>query len=98
MPPTKASALPSVVLAPEAELPAGFPSHEEDCGSVRIVGETHDGLELDVDAARPCLLFIADTHSPGWSAAIDGEPTPLLVANHVFQAVAVTTAGTGTSA
>ncbi len=35
------------------------------------------------------LLILSETHYPGWRAAIDGQPAPLLRANYVLRAVPV---------
>lgn len=34
-------------------------------------------------------LVLADTDAPGWKASVDGRQRPILTANHVFRAVAV---------
>jgi hypothetical protein len=34
-------------------------------------------------------LVLADTWYPGWTATVDGEPVPLLRANHAFRAVLI---------
>ncbi|MEM7243927.1 MAG: hypothetical protein AAF533_01210 [Acidobacteriota bacterium] len=86
----------SIVLSDEEEdrddLP-GFTSHDLPCGNATIVSEEHDSLVVELVAERPCLLFVTDTHAPGWSATLDDEPVPLLRANHAFRAVVVPTPG-----
>ena len=47
-------------------------------------------------APRDGLAVILDPFYPGWTATVDGKPTPILRADFAFQAVPVT-AGTGTS-
>ena len=46
-------------------------------------------LEVEVEAASPTLLIIAQTSAPGWSATVNGLPARLWPANHAFQAVEV---------
>ncbi|MAG37153.1 MAG: hypothetical protein CL878_13045 [Dehalococcoidia bacterium] len=50
---------------------------------------------VDVDAQQPALLFLADTHYPGWQARLDGRAVPIYRANYLFRAVFVP-AGTHT--
>lgn len=52
----------------------------------------HDGLNevvLTVEAPRPAVLVLADLDAPGWQVAVDGQPAPLLRADHVLRAVAL---------
>jgi len=54
----------------------------------------HDGedvVELDVDAAAPGLVVLADSFAPGWRATVDGADTPIVATNHLFRGVAVDT-------
>ena len=51
-----------------------------------------DGLnEVVLRAAppTPAILVLADMWTPGWSVEVDGEPAPLLRADHVLRAVAL---------
>ena len=50
---------------------------------------------IEVKASQPAMLFLGDTHYPGWSARIDGRETPIYRANYLFRAVAIP-AGTHT--
>ena len=34
-------------------------------------------------------MVLTDSHYPGWSARVDGEERPILLANYFFRAVAV---------
>lgn len=42
-----------------------------------------------VHATEPSLVVMAQSWSRGWRATVDGQPVPLLQANHAFQAVQV---------
>lgn len=55
--------------------------------SVRQFSAHH--AAIDVDASQPALVVIAQTYYHNWRAQIDGQPAPLLRANHAFQAVQV---------
>jgi hypothetical protein len=46
-------------------------------------------VELDVDAAEPSLVVVAQTYYHRWRARIDDRPARLLRANYAFQAVEV---------
>jgi hypothetical protein len=46
-------------------------------------------VELEVEAGEPSLVVLAQTFHHSWRATVDGEPVPLLRANHAFQALEV---------
>jgi hypothetical protein len=46
-------------------------------------------VSVNVTAAAPSLVVIAQAHYPRWKAFLDGRPAVLLRANHAFQAVQV---------
>ncbi len=52
-----------------------------------------DEVILEVRAASPVMVVLADTFSAGWSATVDGKPVPIFPAYHAFRAVPVETAG-----
>jgi Bacterial membrane protein YfhO len=56
-------------------------------GTARIVREVPDRVVVDVDAATPAYLVLADTFDPGWSATVDGQPAPIRAAYVAFRAV-----------
>jgi uncharacterized membrane protein YfhO len=47
--------------------------------------------DIDVEAAEPSLVVVAQTYYHNWRAYVDGQPAPLLRANHAFQAIQVPT-------
>jgi hypothetical protein len=67
----------------------GTPSGPVAAESVRV---GPSWLEAIITAPRDGLVVVLDPFYPGWSAAMDGRPAPLLRANVAFQAVPV---GTG---
>lgn len=51
-----------------------------------------DGLNevvLRTAADRAAVLVLADLATPGWSVTVDGQPQPLLTADHLLRAVAL---------
>lgn len=44
-------------------------------------------VEIEVEAAAPAMVVVAQTFYHPWRASIEGRPTRLLRANHAFQAV-----------
>jgi len=51
-----------------------------------------DGLNevvLRASPPTPAILVLADMWMPGWTVSVDGEPAPLLVADHTLRAVAL---------
>jgi hypothetical protein len=55
--------------------------------------DTRVEIRTETDGRR--LLVLSDVYYPGWSATIDGQPSPVLLANYAFRAVSVP-AGTHT--
>jgi hypothetical protein len=46
-------------------------------------------VDVEVEAAQPSLVVVAQTYYHNWQAVVDGLPAQLLRANHAFQAVEV---------
>ncbi len=74
----------AIVSSPPAGLGPCGPA-----GESRLVLEGSDRVRLEVDAARPALVVLADTWDPGWHGSVDGRPAEVLRANVTFRAVAV---------
>jgi hypothetical protein len=58
---------------------------------VRMISSsfTRQQINVEVESPRPTLVIFAQTWYPAWQATVDGQPAPLLRANHAFQAVPV---------
>jgi hypothetical protein len=54
-----------------------------------IIGRTANSMDLQVTAAEPRFLVIADTNYPGWQAAIDEAPAQLFQTNVALRGVVV---------
>ena len=50
-------------------------------GHAAITSEDPDGLAITVTAPADGFLLVADTFYPGWTATVDGTPTPVYRAN-----------------
>ncbi|HEV2435177.1 MAG TPA: YfhO family protein, partial [Verrucomicrobiae bacterium] len=46
-------------------------------------------IHLTVEAPAPALVVVAQAFYHDWHAYVDGQPVPLLRANHAFQALEV---------
>jgi len=73
------------------EMPTGWTEPPEGPISavVQIVDYQANRVRLEVETAADGLLVLTDTHAPGWTALLDGYPTPAYVANHAFRVVLV---------
>ena len=58
-------------------------------GRATITHEDQRALTVNVDAPADGFLLLADTYYPGWTALVDGRPTPLYRANISVRAVSV---------
>ena len=54
---------------------------------IQIVDYTGDSYRAKYQAAFDCLLRIAVPYFPGWTAAIDGKPTPVYVVDDALSGV-----------
>jgi hypothetical protein len=51
-------------------------------GAVRSVRDDPEAQVFEVDASRATALVVLDGWFPGWEAAVDGRPVPVLAAGH----------------
>jgi hypothetical protein len=79
----EAETVPGATAEAPAEPPAGAAE------SVRIIADEPERVVVEARVAAAGLLVLADTFYPGWQAEVDGVPTPILVADHAFRAVRV---------
>jgi hypothetical protein len=77
-----------VLLAGCAEPPGGI-SPANASGSTLIHADSANHVAIRTTADRPAYLVLTDTWFPGWTARVDGQPTPVWRANHAFRAVVV---------
>ena len=51
--------------------------------------DTASLIVIDAEAAAPTVVVVAQTFYPGWRATVNGQPAPVLRANHAFQAIPI---------
>ncbi len=59
-------------------------------GRTHIVVDRPEEVVIEAVLDAPGYLVLNDTNYPGWRATVDGHPAPILRANFLFQAVALT--------
>ena len=62
--------------------------------SNRLAEPTPETIILKANLAAPGFVLVADTFYPGWTATVDGMPTPIHPANLLFRGVAVSAGST----
>jgi hypothetical protein len=60
-------------------------------GQVRITSYDLNEVDMEADCPGPAILGFADLYLPGWTARVDGRPTPILRADYCFRAVPLAT-------
>ncbi|MBI5801736.1 MAG: YfhO family protein, partial [Verrucomicrobia bacterium] len=62
-------------------------------GRLLQVAGTDEGatsaIEIEAEAAAPTVVVIAQNFYPSWHATVNGQPAPVLRANHAFQAIPI---------
>jgi hypothetical protein len=81
-------ATPEDVTAPRAAPPD---LNEQGQGTLEVLGYGPNRVEILARTSERALLVLSDMHYPGWTAAVDGAPTPLYKANGIFRGVVVET-------
>lgn len=76
------------VLLPEAARTAVRATRVADA-KARLTRLEHSRLEIVTESPAATLLVVAQSYYHRWQALVDGQPAPLLRANHAFQAVEV---------
>ena len=75
--------------APDSVFAAGPASPSENAGTRRavIIRENTQELVIDAEAPDDGFLLLADTYYPGWTAEVDGAPTPIYRANIAIRGI-----------
>ena len=70
-----------------AILADGQPLTGAGVATTQVVAYAPEQVVVDVTTDAPGYLMLTDTFYPGWEAAVDGRPTPILRADVLFRAV-----------
>lgn len=57
--------------------------------AARVTGLTRARMEVQTASAAPALLVTSDVYYPGWTATVDGKPTPLVRTDYALRGVPV---------
>jgi hypothetical protein len=74
------------VLEPAEGEPARRPAAPAR-GTVRVLLDEPERIELEDESDGPGYLVLADTYYPGWHATVDGSQAPIHAADVLFRAV-----------
>jgi hypothetical protein len=58
-------------------------------GRATIIAETPSEVNLSLSMETPGLVVLTDTWDQGWRARLNGEPVPILIADHALRGVVV---------
>lgn len=86
------AASPDFDSTPSIVLPATPTGNSEtgDCeGAITWKQREPEYFALEVDADRSCFLVLGELVYPGWFAAVDGVPTPIMQADGIFRAISL---------
>jgi len=73
----------------EAQPPFASVANRSDDPEPELIAAKLNSLSLRMQAPRPGLLYIADSYYDGWSARVNGQSVPILLANYAFRAIPV---------
>jgi hypothetical protein len=79
---------PGMAPLPPAAAPEA-PEAEGATRTARIARYSAGALEIETVADGAALLVVSDSYYPGWRAAVDGRPAPLLRTNVILRGVPV---------
>lgn len=91
--PSRAVVLAAGDVEGSALAPASLASLGSPDGTARITEERDERVAIEVDAARPTLLLVADAYDAGWRASVDGATVPVIRADVALRAVPVPAGG-----
>ena len=85
----------SLVLAGEfdprqsAVVEGGLPLQETGDGLAELIEYAGERVVVRTSGEADGFLVLSDAYYPGWTATVDGEPTPVYPANHLLRGVYV---------
>jgi hypothetical protein len=78
---------PGAVVQPGVTVAEGFQLQGGAGGTVRVLTETRQHVELETESTGPSYLATSEAHYPGWSARVDGRPANIYYTNIAFRGV-----------
>jgi hypothetical protein len=80
----------TVLLDAPPAVPLNLPATAlPDNDKATITHYAPEDVEIQTQSPTASLLILADQAFPGWEARVDGQPVPILTADHALRAVAV---------
>ncbi len=73
----------------ETEPPELRQATDASADRVTMLDTEPETLRMATSTDAPGLLVVSDSYDPGWRAYVDGERTPVLVADHLLRAVSI---------
>jgi hypothetical protein len=77
------------VVVARAEAAALRNAGSDGTGTAELIVDEPEHVVVRVHASAPGFLFLADEYFPGWTATVNGDPHPIVRANHTFRVVEV---------
>jgi hypothetical protein len=62
---------------------------QEQAGQAAVTSMTPNMVVVNARMNRPGFVVLSEVNYPGWEASIDGNPAPILTADHILRAVPV---------
>ena len=70
---------------PDLQIDKGTPC----TGDIRVVKETINRIELEVNASANSILSVSELYYPAWKSKIDGKKTEIIPTNCAFRGIPV---------
>jgi hypothetical protein len=83
----------TVVVEHDNPLPVVEPPPPGAVESAVVIIDEPERIAIQIAAASPAVLVLADTYHPGWRATVDGADVPIVRVDHAFRGVAVPAGG-----
>lgn len=78
----------TVILEEDPALPV-YKQDKTISGSVEVVSNTPNKIDIKVNTNKKALLFLSDTYYPGWKVKVNGMREKIYRADYTFRAVVV---------